>query len=156
MIQDFYYLWLTFLLSFFPQLAQFYFSRYKLIECTKDNIPRFKKIYFQILRICRIASLYEEGYSCIKLMERSIDIISDDDLLLFKLLFLSILDHHEIVIQEYKNVMSRIEKFSHTWIKLKLLVLNSFIALNDKRACTDIDIELNQIPGFKHSDEYAF
>ena len=128
----------------------------KLIECTKDNIPRFKKIYFQILRICRIASLYEEGYSCIKLMERSIDIISDDDLLLFKLLFLSILDHHEIVIQEYKNVMSRIEKFSHTWIKLKLLVLNSFIALNDKRACTDIDIELNQIPGFKHSDEYAF
>jgi len=30
MIQDFYYLWLTFLLSFFPQLAQFYFSRYKL------------------------------------------------------------------------------------------------------------------------------
>ena len=28
MIQDFYYLWLTFLLSFFPQLAQFYFSRY--------------------------------------------------------------------------------------------------------------------------------
>lgn len=128
----------------------------KLIECTKDNIPRFKDIYFQILRICRIASLYEEGYSCIKLMERSIDIISDDDLLLFKLLYLSILDHHETVIQEYKNVISRIEKFNHTWIKLKLLVLNSFIALNDKKACTDIDVELNQIPGFKHSDEYAF
>jgi len=128
----------------------------KLIECTKDNIPRFKEIYFQILRICRIASLYEEGYSCIQLMERSIDIISDDDLLLFKLIYLSILDHHETVVEEYKNVISRIEKFSHTWIKLKLLVLNSFIALNDKKACTDIDIELNRIPGFKYSDEYSF
>lgn len=128
----------------------------KLIECTKDNIPRFKDIYFQILRICRIASLYEEGYSCIQLMERSINITSDDDLLLFKLIYLSILDHHETVIEEYKSVISRIEKFSHTWIKLKLLVLNSFIALNDKNACTNIDIELNQMPGFKHSNEYAF
>lgn len=128
----------------------------KLIECTKDNIPRFKDIYFQILRICRIASLYEEGYSCIQLMERSINITSDDDLLLFKLIYLTILDHHETVIEEYKSVISRIEKFSHTWIKLKLLVLNSFIALNDKNACTNIDIELNQMPGFKHSNEYAF
>ena len=32
MIQDFYYLWLTFLLSFFPQLAQFYFSRYTVLD----------------------------------------------------------------------------------------------------------------------------
>jgi hypothetical protein len=38
MIQDFYYLWLTFLLSFFPQLAQFYFSRYKLVNFQK-NMP---------------------------------------------------------------------------------------------------------------------
>lgn len=79
----------------------------KLIECTKDNIPGFKDIYFQILRICRIASLHYEGYSCIQLMERSIDITSDDDLLLFKLIYLSILDHHETVVEEYKNAISR-------------------------------------------------
>jgi len=35
MIQDFYYLWLTFLLSFFPQLAQFYFSRYMIMAISE-------------------------------------------------------------------------------------------------------------------------
>lgn len=128
----------------------------KLIERTKDDIPKFEKVYFQILRLCRIASLFEEGYHCIELMEKVIDITSNDDLRLFKLLYLSILDHHETVIQEYKNALTRIEKYSRTWIRLKLLVLNSFIALNDKTACSDIDIELNQIPNFKHYDEYPF
>lgn len=128
----------------------------KLIECTQSNIPRYKDIYFQILRICRIASLHEEGYSCITLMECSIDIQTDDELLLFKLVYLSILDHHDVVIREYRNVLPRIEKNSHTWIKLKLLVLNSFIALNSKNICTEIDAELKQIPGFKNYEEYPF
>ena len=40
MIQDFYYLWLTFLLSFFPQLAQFYFSRYTYLVQKMKNIEK--------------------------------------------------------------------------------------------------------------------
>lgn len=40
MIQDFYYLWLTFLLSFFPQLAQFYFSRYRQRKPTLETLYR--------------------------------------------------------------------------------------------------------------------
>jgi len=45
MIQDFYYLWLTFLLSFFPQLAQFYFSRYikKTQKTPKEELERAKQ-----------------------------------------------------------------------------------------------------------------
>lgn len=128
----------------------------KLIDCTQNNIPRYKDIYFQILRICRTASLHEEGYSCITLMESSIDIQTDDELLLFKLVYLSILDRHDVVIREYRNVLPRIEKNSHTWIKLKLLVLNSFIALNDKNACNEIDADMKRIPGFKNYDEYPF
>jgi len=49
MIQDFYYLWLTFLLSFFPQLAQFYFSRYKKDGpfYTPLKFMKYKGYYFK-------------------------------------------------------------------------------------------------------------
>lgn len=127
-----------------------------MIECTKDDIPKFESVYFQILRICRAASLYKEGFSCLNLMENQIDIKSNSQLFLFKLLYLSILDDHVTVIKEYEEALNRTEKFSQIWIKLKLLVLNSYIALSDKKSCINIDKELRQTPGFRHSEEYPF
>lgn len=127
-----------------------------MIECTKDYIPKFESVYFQILRICRAASLYKEGFFCLNLMENQMDIKNNSQLFLFKLLYLSILDDHVTVIKEYEEAIIRTEKFSHTWIKLKLLVLNSYIALSDKKSCIDIDKELQQTPRFCDSEEYPF
>lgn len=126
-----------------------------LIKHTKMNITELQDIYFKMLKIYRSASLYEEGYSCIELMEHYIDIWQNDELLLNKLSYLSILDKHDAVIELYKIALKNIEKHSSTWIKLKLLVLNSFIALGDKNSCLSIDRELTRMRKFKLHPEYA-
>lgn len=125
-----------------------------LIQHTKNKIPELKKVYFKVLQICCLASLYNEGYYCIQLMEEQLDIEKNDDLLLNKLLFISILDEHNTVIELYKKALSRTEPFSSTWIKLKLMVLCSYIALGNNGECWKIDKELARIHGFKNKAEY--
>ena len=127
-----------------------------LIEHTKDNILKLQNVYFKILQICCNASLYEEGYYCITLMESVIDIDENKELLLNKILFLSILDKHDEVLELYKKALNKIEKYDQTWIKLNLLVLNSYIALGDRKSCQKIDTELIENHKFKFQPEYAF
>lgn len=126
-----------------------------LIQCTQKNITEFEDVYFKILQICLSASLYSEGYSCIQLMEQQLNIESNDRLLLNKLLYLSILDRHNDVIAIYRQVINTTEKKGKTWINLKLLVLNSFTALDEKQACISIHHELIKMPGLRKSAEYA-
>lgn len=125
-----------------------------LIQNTQNKIFELKSVYFKILKICCLASLYNEGYYCIQLMEEKLDIEKNDDLLLNKLLFLSILDEHNTVIELYKKALNRTEIYSSTWIKLKLMVLCSYIALGNSSECWKIDKELKRIHGFKHKNEY--
>lgn len=126
-----------------------------LIDATKDNISKLEDAYFQILRICCSASLYNEGFYCIGLMEQHINIEKNDNLLLNKLLYLSILDEHNAAIELYKKALRNNEINQKTLIKLKLLILNSYIALGDRKSCLKIDSELNHIRGFRHQPEYA-
>ena len=126
-----------------------------LVKHTKENILEFRSAYLKILQICRSASLFKEGYSCIKLMESCIDIWRDEELLLHKLSYLSILDEHYTVIELYKDAINKKEKYTPIWIRLKLLVLNSYIALGDKSSCLRIDNELTQMHDFKSQPEYA-
>lgn len=126
-----------------------------LIDATKECVAKLEDVYFQILRICCSASLYQEGFDCIKLMEQQIDIEKNDDLLLNKLLYLSILDEHDTAIELYKNSLEKNEINQQTFIKLKLLILNSYIVLGDRKSCLQIDSELKHMSGFKHKPEYA-
>lgn len=126
-----------------------------LIDATSSCINKFENDYFQILRICCSASLYKEGFLCIELMEQNINIEENDNLLLNKLLYLSILDEHEAAMELYKKALRRNEINQQTLIKLKLLILNSYIVIGDRKSCQKIDTELNHIRGFKHLPEYA-
>ena len=126
-----------------------------LINATKNKIKELKNVYFQILRICCNASLYNEGYSCIQLMEKQINIDIDSDLLLNKVLFLSILDKHDEAIDLYNRVIGKNEMDNSTLIKLKLLILNSYIVLGNQNACLKIDYELVHIFKIKQQPEYA-
>lgn len=126
-----------------------------LIEATNNNTNKFLTTYFQILKICYSASLFSEGYSCIEMMEQAICIEENDELLLNKILFLSILDKHEEAINIYEaKIQSEITNI-HTLIKLKLLILNSFIVLGNRKKCYEIDNELKHIKGFRKTQEYA-
>lgn len=126
-----------------------------LINATKNKIKELKNVYFQILRICCNASLYNEGYLCIQLMEKQINIDIDSDLLLNKVLFLSILDKHDEAIDLYNRVIGKNEMDNSTLIKLKLLILNSYIVLGNQNACLKIDYELVHIFKIKQQPEYA-
>lgn len=126
-----------------------------LIKSTQKNIPEFEDVYFKILQICRSASLFEEGNSCVELMESFVDIKKSNTLFLHKLSYLSILDKHDAVIRLYEDALYTFESYSCEWIKLKLMVLNSYIALGDKATCLKINKELKKIPAFKLRPEYA-
>lgn len=126
-----------------------------LIKNTQHNISKLQDVYFKILQICRNASLFEEGYLCIELMERYIDIEQNSALFLHKLSYLSILDKHNVVIELYEKALHTFEIYSSVWIKMKLAVLNSYIALGDKATCLKIDKELKRTPAFKLQPEYA-
>lgn len=69
MIQDFYYLWLTFLLSFFPQLAQFYFSRYNEMDRGVKETG-LKRIRIHDLRHSHVSLLIELGFSAVAIADR--------------------------------------------------------------------------------------
>lgn len=126
-----------------------------LINATKDRICTLKDVYFQILRICCSASLYNEGYSCIQLMEKQINIETEPNLLLNKVLFLSILDKHNEAIDLYNRATDVNNIDNSTLINLKLLILNSYIALGNQKACLKIDYELVHIYKIKKQPEYA-
>lgn len=126
-----------------------------LITHTQKRIAALEDVYFEILQICLSASLYTEGYSCIKLMEQQLDINENNKLLLNKLLYLSILDRHHDVIEIYKHALEKTSLYSKTWINLKLLVLNSYIALGDEASCLHIHREITAMPELKKMDEYA-
>lgn len=126
-----------------------------LINATENNIETLKDVYFQILRICCNASLYNEGYSCILLMEKQISIDADSDLLLNKVLFLSILDKHDEAIDLYNRAIDKKGINNSTLVKLKLLILNSYIVLGNQKACLKIDYELVHVYKIKQQPEYA-
>lgn len=126
-----------------------------LIDATKECVAKLEDVYFQILRICCSASLYEEGFYCIKLMEQHINIEKNENLLLNKLLYLSILDEHNAAIDLYKKTLRKNKISQKTLIKLKLLILNSYIVVGDRESCLKIDSELKHMRGFKYQPEYA-
>lgn len=88
-------------------------------------------------------------------MEKQINIDIDSDLLLNKVLFLSILDKHDEAIDLYNRVIGKNEMDNSTLIKLKLLILNSYIVLGNQNACLKIDYELVHIFKIKQQPEYA-
>ena len=126
-----------------------------LIQNTQNRIVELETVYFEILQICCNASLYDEGYSCLELMESQIDIEKNDRLFLNKLLYLSILDKHHEVIKLYKKALGKVVKHGKTWVNLKLLVLNSYIAVGDQKSCWIIHRELTLMPNLKQMPEYA-
>ena len=126
-----------------------------LVDVTCNNIDKFENTYYQILQICCSASLYEEGFYCIRIMEHFFDIEKNKNLLLNKVLYLSILDKHDEAIKLYNDTSVKAEMDQETLIKIKLLILNSYIVKGDIKSCRKIDKELNNITGFKKLPEYA-
>lgn len=126
-----------------------------LVDVTCNNIDKFENTYYQILQICCNASLYKEGFYCIELMEHFFDIKKNKNLLLNKVLYLSILDKHDEAIKLYNDALIKAELDQKTLIKIKLLILNSYIVKGDIKSCRNIDRELNNINGFKKFPEYA-
>ena len=126
-----------------------------LITHTKDRIDKLIEVYFDILRICYSIFLYNEGYSCVEMMESKIDIRKNDLLLLHKLLYLSIIDRQQEAIILYKEVIGKTERYSKKWVNLKLIMLNCYIALSDEDSCWQIHKELKKMPGLKKIPEYA-
>ncbi len=127
-----------------------------LVDATCNSIDKFTSAYFKILQICCNAALYQEGFYCISLMEKSLDIYKTKNLLLNKVLFLSILDRHDDAIMIYNDAIINTELDQKTIIKLKLLILNSLIVNGNITECKKIDKELTSIKGFKSLPEYAY
>ncbi len=126
------------------------------IISTKHKIPELIGLYFKVLEVCYKTLLYEEGLWCITQMEKQIDIYKNDQLLLHKMLYLSILDKQDDVINIYNKIIDKVEKYTHKWINLKLIVLNCYISINRKDLCIEIHNELITIPKLKKYAEYPY
>jgi hypothetical protein len=126
-----------------------------LINETKENIGSLESIYFQILQICFEIELYNEGYSCLCLMEKSINIFTNTKLLLFKSMYLSALDRHHENIILYEKFLPLLEINSRAYFNLNLIVLCSFRSLNDCSKCLAIHDELFKKRKFMNTYEYS-
>lgn len=126
------------------------------IISTEHKIPELLALYFKVLEVCFKTLLYKEGLWCITRMEKKIDIFKNDQLLLHKMLYLSILDKQDEVINIYNKTINNTEKYTKKWINLKLIILNCYIANNRKDLCIKIHSELTKTPNFKHLTEYPY
>lgn len=113
-----------------------------LIDSTKDNIQEFSNLYYKILCMCFEMEIYEEGYSCLLLMEKVLDINQHNALLLHKSMYLSALDRHQENINLYNIHIHHIKKDSRTYFHLKMIVLCSFRSLNNFPQCIGIHKEI--------------
>lgn len=126
-----------------------------LIKQTEENICKLESIYFQILQICFEIELYNEGYSCLCLMEKSLNIFTNTKLLLFKSMYLSALDLHYENIILYEKFLPLLEINSRAYFNLNLAVLCSYRSLNDCNKCIAIHDEIYRKRKFMNAYEYA-
>lgn len=122
---------------------------------TKEQVEKYIETYFKILKLCYSIFLYAEGFWCIEIMEKHIDVNKEPKLMLHKLLYLSILDRQEEVIKIYNDILPQYIENSREWVCLKLVLLNCFIALGQKDECWIIHKELKAVPNLKKTPEYA-
>lgn len=126
-----------------------------LIDTTEQKIAQFENMYFHILQICFEIELYNEGYSCLCLMENSINILNNSRLLLFKSMYLSALDMHEQNIELYNKFLPMLEKNSRAYFNLNMIVLCSFRSLNNYKKCFEIHRILYQKRKLMNLHDYS-
>lgn len=126
-----------------------------LIESSKDKIANLQEMYFQILQICFQMELYEEGYSCLCIMEKYINIFHNTKLLLFKAMYLSALDMHQDNIVLYESFVPLLDKNSRTYFNLNMIVLCSYRSLNNYQKCRTIHKELYSKHKLMNEYDYA-
>lgn len=123
---------------------------------TEKKISELLVSYYKILKVCFKTFLYNEGFWCLQKMEKYVDVLKNDQLLLYKMLYLSVLDKHQEVIEIYQSNIKTTKIYSKKWINLNLIVLNCYIEKNRKDVCLKIHKELSETPNLKNYAEYPY
>lgn len=126
-----------------------------LIENTKNRMNELQEMYFQILQICFQMELYTEGYSCLCIMEKYINIFRNTKLLLFKSMYFSALDMHQENIELYENFLPLLSENSRTYFNLNMIVLCSYRSLNNYQKCCEIHKKLYSKRRLMNKYDYA-
>ena len=126
------------------------------VENTKHTIEKFINLYIKIVRLCFKLELYNEGYSCIKLLEDSDYFSQRKDLIFYKQQYLSELDRHFENIELYKKYKKIFYKESREYLTLSLGVLSSFRSTSNIEACLEIFNEIKKSSTYKLYIEYGY
>lgn len=121
----------------------------------QDKIETNKKICFRLLEICYKLELYAEGYEILTYMESTLLFKASQLLFLHKLLYLSALDQHELVIDLFESTKAYINLESQIGLNILIACFSSYRYTGRMDQCIYIHKKILKIPEFKKYDEYA-
>lgn len=125
-----------------------------LINHTKTLIKSLQSVYYDIVKICYESYLFDEGFSCLELMEKELPLVDNHYLLLQKLMYMSVLDMHLEAIELANKFIGNFQISSRIRVNMNLILLHCYISINNINKCFEIDRELRSIPRLKVLPEY--
>lgn len=112
-------------------------------------------LYLQIAQICYRCELYENGLSCLEILE-SCSEITLPIFYILKCLFLSALDRHrESIISACAAQMTWNNDYRIV-LNTKLILLNNFRSVNNNNACKTIGMDIEGNSEYKKYPEYGY
>ena len=121
----------------------------------QDDIETNKKIFFRLLEICYKLELYAEGYEILTYMESTSLFDSSNLLFLHKLLYLSALDQHELVIELFENRKTDLDLISRFGLNIMIACFSSYRYIGRMEECINIHKKILKTVEYKKYDEYA-
>lgn len=126
-----------------------------IIDSTKENAALNVNLYLQIAQICYRCELYENGLSCLEILE-SCSEITLPIFYILKCLFLSALDRHrESIISACAAQMTWNNDYRIV-LNTKLILLNNFCSVNNNNACKTIGMDIEGNSEYKKYPEYGY
>lgn len=137
-----------------PQTAWGFLTAF--IKATQKVIPEYISNYYEILLTCFEFELYEEGYSCIQLMEPFFSYPSEYRLLFHKMMYLSALDQHLACIELYNRYLNDYSTGGRERLNISLIAQASFRAMNQIDRCKFIHDEIKADKRYCAYAEYGY
>lgn len=127
-----------------------------LIQCTEEEIDKYKSVYYKILNLCYKLDLFQEGMKCLEKMEQVLLLKDNHLLVLYKINYLTGLDRFNEAINLYKWALGFITQADSIWFHLHLCILCSYRSLNQIAECEKIGKRIKMLKKMRERPEYAF
>jgi len=126
-----------------------------IIYITKNKVAECLSIYYKIVKICFSCELYQNGLSCINIIEEN-TFASIPVFYLYKCMILTALDKHFDSISILEFSMKKFDHHQQFLLCAKLILINNYRSTNQTKKCIEVANLIRNEPDYLAYDEYGY